>query len=411
VVAEWYYQKGEREHGPIESRALLHLAATGQLRPDDLVRKQGMKTAVPADRVKGLSFPTPSRSGLQAEVVPAPPPVRVATPAATPKESIPVQSDVDWSSAFLLSIAFVCGAPLVFAVPLLLSIFAPLALLLIPLAAVVFLFVGPKRYRTRLGRFCTTLVSPRSWRLTTTGAAVGIAAGFMLSVFLFVNASRAIDKKTGSTISQAAGPQQRRPVHNESSAGVAPEEVPTQQPVLQQQLRPVEFAGLTLGCSVSDALNEYGNPETVKRVEDAAINRTYVELSGNPRVKNVRRTRLWFLDDRFYAAELEIRTSEEGAAGTEGQAWLAVLRERYGEGKAERDSDYVILDGRTLEKVLLCYVFSPSTNVTVTLKLPKISIEDAVLSAASNSRREQSERAGAQAKQSQAEEKIKASGF
>jgi hypothetical protein len=75
MASDWYYTRnGQQAPGPVSSAQLKQLAAAGQLKPDDLVWKQGLPNWVPANTLKNL-FP--------AAPAPAPPPpVRSApTPA------------------------------------------------------------------------------------------------------------------------------------------------------------------------------------------------------------------------------------------------------------------------------------------------------------------------------------------
>ena len=50
----WYYKHDERTAGPTSAGELKKLAASGQLQPSDLVRKEGVSQWVPAARVRGL---------------------------------------------------------------------------------------------------------------------------------------------------------------------------------------------------------------------------------------------------------------------------------------------------------------------------------------------------------------------
>ena len=54
VTAEWFYVENGREKGPITAGQLKELAASGQLRPDDLIWKDGLKGWKPAGQLKGL---------------------------------------------------------------------------------------------------------------------------------------------------------------------------------------------------------------------------------------------------------------------------------------------------------------------------------------------------------------------
>ena len=73
---EWYYSHGDKQSGPISAAELRQLVASGALRPDDLVWREGMADWVPAQNVKGL-FGAEGKRAPDA----APPPPRVAAPA------------------------------------------------------------------------------------------------------------------------------------------------------------------------------------------------------------------------------------------------------------------------------------------------------------------------------------------
>jgi len=55
-MAAWHYHKDGQQYGPVSGQQLKQLAAAGNLRPDDLIRKEGMDDWVPAAKLKGL-FP------------------------------------------------------------------------------------------------------------------------------------------------------------------------------------------------------------------------------------------------------------------------------------------------------------------------------------------------------------------
>lgn len=69
MAQEWHYAKDGQRHGPITSRQLRELAASGELRPTDLVWTEGKDEWKPASKIKGL---------LPEEPVPVPPPVATA---------------------------------------------------------------------------------------------------------------------------------------------------------------------------------------------------------------------------------------------------------------------------------------------------------------------------------------------
>jgi hypothetical protein len=51
---DWYYARGNKQTGPVGSAELKQLAATGQLRPEDLVWREGLTEWAPASSVRGL---------------------------------------------------------------------------------------------------------------------------------------------------------------------------------------------------------------------------------------------------------------------------------------------------------------------------------------------------------------------
>ncbi len=61
----WYYARGESEQGPISSAQIKALAATGALRRDDLVWKEGMENWLPASDVDEL-FPNGKKKPKEA---------------------------------------------------------------------------------------------------------------------------------------------------------------------------------------------------------------------------------------------------------------------------------------------------------------------------------------------------------
>jgi hypothetical protein len=66
-MADWYYAKEGRQHGPISAAQLKQLAQSGELQPDDLVFGEGAKDWVAASTVRGLfSSGGSGRSGASA---------------------------------------------------------------------------------------------------------------------------------------------------------------------------------------------------------------------------------------------------------------------------------------------------------------------------------------------------------
>ncbi len=84
---DWYYAVDDQEKGPVSSAELKELAASGKLRPDDLVWRDGMDDWSPASGVRGLKFkepdapPVPTSPG---ELVPPANQAAEPEPAATP---------------------------------------------------------------------------------------------------------------------------------------------------------------------------------------------------------------------------------------------------------------------------------------------------------------------------------------
>ena len=74
MSTEWFYTKDGEQLGPVSSKQLSQLAASGELQPTDLVWKEGAPDWKPASIVKGLF----------AETTTPPPPVPADSAAATP---------------------------------------------------------------------------------------------------------------------------------------------------------------------------------------------------------------------------------------------------------------------------------------------------------------------------------------
>ena len=96
---EWYYARDNKQAGPVSAVDLKQLAAAGQLRPDDLVWREGMTEWSAARNVRGLfeeeAKPAPSGSPTEAAV---PTPAVSAAPQvpAAPMRH-PFDSLLDWS--------------------------------------------------------------------------------------------------------------------------------------------------------------------------------------------------------------------------------------------------------------------------------------------------------------------------
>ena len=60
-MANWFYRIDGQETGPVDTSELKRLAASGELSPTDMIRKEGIEAWVPASKAKGL-FPSTSSS-------------------------------------------------------------------------------------------------------------------------------------------------------------------------------------------------------------------------------------------------------------------------------------------------------------------------------------------------------------
>jgi hypothetical protein len=82
MSSDWYYAQNGQQKGPISGDALKQLAVDGQLKPIDLVWKQGMEGWVPAARIKGLATAFPAAT--PPTVPPTHSPPATETVATTP---------------------------------------------------------------------------------------------------------------------------------------------------------------------------------------------------------------------------------------------------------------------------------------------------------------------------------------
>jgi hypothetical protein len=85
---DWYYARGNKQIGPVGSTELKQLAAAGQLRPNDLVWREGLTEWAPASSVRGL-FDDESKPAAAEERSSKPPiaaaqPLEVEAPVPTP---------------------------------------------------------------------------------------------------------------------------------------------------------------------------------------------------------------------------------------------------------------------------------------------------------------------------------------
>jgi len=92
MASEWHYtQNGQPAGAPVDGAQLRQLAASGQLKPDDLVWKEGMASWAPASSVKGLFDGTKPVSGEVAAstTTSAPKQSRLGKPVERPKPPPP----------------------------------------------------------------------------------------------------------------------------------------------------------------------------------------------------------------------------------------------------------------------------------------------------------------------------------
>jgi hypothetical protein len=85
MASQWFYQRDGIENGPVSSPELTQLAASGKLKPVDLIWKEGMSEWVPASRLTKL-FPTVARAS---SLSPPPLPNTSEPPPVPPPRSLP----------------------------------------------------------------------------------------------------------------------------------------------------------------------------------------------------------------------------------------------------------------------------------------------------------------------------------
>ncbi|MDW8078276.1 MAG: DUF4339 domain-containing protein [Thermoguttaceae bacterium] len=83
----WYYLLGNQPVGPVSGSHLKELAATGRLKPTDLVWRPGLPGWVQARRVRGI-FPQPPAAPSKEK---APPPSPESSSPAVPPSGVPIQ--------------------------------------------------------------------------------------------------------------------------------------------------------------------------------------------------------------------------------------------------------------------------------------------------------------------------------
>ncbi len=75
----WYFMLDGQKRGPVSEADLKRLAASGKLKPSDMIWKEGMAKWVPAGSMKGL-FPA---AQAPAKTLPPPPPAKAAPPVTS----------------------------------------------------------------------------------------------------------------------------------------------------------------------------------------------------------------------------------------------------------------------------------------------------------------------------------------
>jgi len=81
---EWYYARGNKQMGPVPSSELRRLAAADELRPEDLVWREGMTEWAPARNVRGL-FDEAGRAAAVADML-----ASATTEAPSPVDAEPM---------------------------------------------------------------------------------------------------------------------------------------------------------------------------------------------------------------------------------------------------------------------------------------------------------------------------------
>ncbi len=104
MTHEWFIIRGGKESGPITTQQLKTMAATGQLQPDDMVRRSDMQATTKATSIKGL-FATV----LPASAKPPSPPLPEAEPPpATQKTAVPSKKSLMIASVIGGVCLFLC---------------------------------------------------------------------------------------------------------------------------------------------------------------------------------------------------------------------------------------------------------------------------------------------------------------
>jgi uncharacterized RDD family membrane protein YckC len=93
---EWFVGKGGQKSGPFSSEQLKRMAQSGQISPEDLIWRQGLKDWIPARELKGLFSP---RAGASGGPVPPGPPGGRQKRAAAPPPSVSQQQPAAFPAA------------------------------------------------------------------------------------------------------------------------------------------------------------------------------------------------------------------------------------------------------------------------------------------------------------------------
>jgi hypothetical protein len=86
---EWYHARDNKQFGPVSTAELKQLAQSGNLRPDDLVWREGLEGWIPAKKVKGLF----EENGQTPPVVAKPVAVSAAAPSSAASNDSPSPAD------------------------------------------------------------------------------------------------------------------------------------------------------------------------------------------------------------------------------------------------------------------------------------------------------------------------------
>ena len=94
LATQWYYAIDGSQQGPVSPKELKKLAERGELKPDDLVWKEGMAEWVAVSQVKGLTPPdTAATVAAAAPAVASPRPTAPAAAVAAPEPAPDVVDD------------------------------------------------------------------------------------------------------------------------------------------------------------------------------------------------------------------------------------------------------------------------------------------------------------------------------